>query len=107
MGKFKKAIDKARESEASPTVPDTKPSATPAPPVSAPLLVPDAPMPSGKPADKTPAQRRGGKRSDPNYKQIGCYVPVDLYRRVKSRAALEDIDVSDVVADLLQDWIDS
>lgn len=106
MGKFKKAIDKARESEASPPTPAAEPTA-PTPPAATPLLVPDASVPSGKPADKTPVQRRGGKRSDPNYKQIGCYVPVDLYRRVKARAALEDIDVSDVVADLLQDWVDS
>ena len=104
MGKFKKAIDKARESEASSPEPTAEP-VTPVPPPVAPLLVPDSSMSSGKPADKTPAQRRGGKRSDPNYKQIGCYVPVDLYRRVKARAALEDIDVSDVVADLLQDWL--
>jgi len=105
MGKFKKAIDKARETEAAPPEPAAEPVA-PTPPAAAPLLVPDASVPSGKPADKMPVQRRGGKRSDPNYKQIGCYVPVDLYRRVKARAALEDIDVSDVVAELLQGWVD-
>ena len=69
---------------------------------SAPEPAPDAP---GKPADKTPQRRRGGKRSDPNYKQIGPYLSIDLYRRVKAKAALEGLDISDVAEELFERWV--
>lgn len=48
--------------------------------------------------------RRKGKRSDPNYKQTGIYLPVDLTHRVKKRLCDRDIDFSDLIAELLTQW---
>ncbi|MGD1867259.1 MAG: hypothetical protein ACFB0D_22135 [Phormidesmis sp.] len=48
--------------------------------------------------------RKKGKRSDPNYKQTGVYLPKDLTHRVKKRLYDHDIDFSDLIADLLAQW---
>lgn len=48
--------------------------------------------------------RRKGKRSDPNYKQTGVYLPADLTNRVKKRLYDSEMDFSDLIADLLADW---
>lgn len=49
--------------------------------------------------------RAKGKRSDPNYTQIGAYIPVDLHKRVKRRLVDEDIDLSDLITQLLDEWV--
>lgn len=59
-------------------------------------------------ATNQPPTKRGrakGKRSDPNYEQVGAYIPKALYRDVK-RLLLEDQqDFSDLVTNLLQEWV--
>lgn len=55
-----------------------------------------------------PVKRKGrprGKRSDPNYTQVGAYIPKDLDKQVKRKLLDEDIDFSELVADLLLKWI--
>lgn len=51
--------------------------------------------------------KKEGKRSDPNYVQVGVYVPKSLHLQVK-KLLLEhpEIDMSDLVGQLLQDWVD-
>jgi hypothetical protein len=53
--------------------------------------------------------RRGrapGKRSDPNYTQIGAYIPKDLDRAVKRILVDEEnLDLSELIAQLLDDWV--
>jgi hypothetical protein len=46
-----------------------------------------------------------GKRSDPAYRQISTYVKSDLYRTVKRELLLEDRDFSDLMDELLAEWI--
>lgn len=54
-------------------------------------------------ADKKKGRRKG-KRSDPNYKQTGVYLPTDLTHRVKKRLYDHDMDFSDLIAELLTQW---
>ena len=61
------------------------------------------------PTSEPVAPKRGrakGKRSDPNYIQVGAYIPKELDRRVK-RLLIDDdeLDFSDLVAQLLEDWV--
>ena len=46
-----------------------------------------------------------GKSRDPNYKQLGLYVRKDIHRKVKSKAAAEDVELSELVERLLIDWL--
>lgn len=49
--------------------------------------------------------RAKGKRSDPNFIQVGAYIPKDLNQQVKRRLFDEEMDFSDLVAELLEDWL--
>ena len=51
--------------------------------------------------------RPRGKRSDPSFEQVTAYIPKELYRRVKVRIleSGRDQDFSEVVADLLGEWL--
>ena len=87
---------------------DDQPAAGTPGPVHAP-----APTAPGPPLDLPPAPpRRGrppGKRSDPGFVQVTAYVPGDLYRRVRI-GLLEDAEgqeFSELVAELLADWVKS
>lgn len=55
---------------------------------------------------KGSSKRRKGKSADPEYKQIGCYIRKDLYRKVKGKAGLEGVEISDVVGELLSRWVE-
>jgi hypothetical protein len=48
---------------------------------------------------------RIGKRSDPAYRQISTYVRSDLYRTVKRELLLDDRDFSDLMDELLAEWV--
>ncbi len=55
-----------------------------------------------------PRQRKAtGKRSDPNYIQVGAYIPIELNKQVKRRLVDADMDFSDLVAELLNQWVQS
>jgi len=49
--------------------------------------------------------RAKGKRSDPNYVQVGAYIPRDLDKQVKLKLIESDREFSDLVADLLRNWL--
>ena len=48
---------------------------------------------------------RVGKRSDPAYRQISTYVRSDLYRSVKRELLMDERDFSDLMDELLVDWL--
>ena len=56
-----------------------------------------------------PMQRRRrvktGKRSDPSYTQVGCYIPKELNSKVKVKLVGDPRDFSDLVAELLDNWL--
>ena len=49
--------------------------------------------------------RQTGKRSNPDYVQVGAYIPKTVDRNVKRKLLDEDMDFSDLVTKLLQDWL--
>jgi hypothetical protein len=52
-------------------------------------------------------QKRGGKRSDPNFVQVGVYVPKALHIKVKKLLLDQpDKDMSDLVSELMADWVE-
>ena len=62
-----------------------------------------APMPAiDEPLKKG---RQKGKRSNPDYTQVGAYIPKNLDKEVKRKLLDEDIDFSDLVANLLIKWL--
>ena len=58
-------------------------------------------------AEAEPPIVRVGKRSNPAYRQISTYVRSDLYRSVKRELLMEERDFSDLMDELLADWIGS
>ena len=48
-----------------------------------------------------------GKRSDPNYIQVGAYIPIELNKSVKRQLVDTDQDFSELVAELLDQWVKS
>ena len=56
--------------------------------------------------DEAPKRgRQKGKRSNPEYTQVGAYIPKSLDKEVKRKLLDEDIDFSDLVAALLIKWL--
>jgi hypothetical protein len=49
--------------------------------------------------------KRGGKRSDPDYKQVGLYVNKNIHRQVMKRLAAEDGELSALLEALLKNWL--
>jgi hypothetical protein len=46
-----------------------------------------------------------GKRSDPNYIQVGAYIPKELNKDVKRLLVDAEGDFSDLVTELLEQWV--
>jgi len=58
-----------------------------------------------KTPEKKPQAEKMGKRSDPDYKQIGVYIQKETIRQVKKKLAdNDDLDMSKLVDDLLIEW---
>jgi hypothetical protein len=57
------------------------------------------------PLDEPVSVPKMGKRSDPAYRQISTYVRSDLYRLVKRELLMEERDFSDLMDELLSDWV--
>lgn len=58
------------------------------------------------PHSKKKKGRQPGKRSNPEYEQIGVYIPKTLHVQVKKLLLDEEnTDLSDLVAGLLQEWL--
>ncbi|MBE9070354.1 hypothetical protein IQ260_27295 [Leptolyngbya cf. ectocarpi LEGE 11479] len=64
--------------------------------------------PETKKVKEPPAQRKRkktGKRSDPNYIQVGAYIPRTLNEDVKIKLVRHDGDFSDLITELLEKWV--
>jgi len=62
---------------------------------------------SSKAAEPTAQRKRKktGKRSDPNYIQVGAYIPRTLNEDVKIKLVRHDGDFSDLITELLEKWV--
>jgi hypothetical protein len=80
------------------TIPE--PEAIPEPPIE---LTSTAPKPG------RPKGAAGGKRSDPNYKQITAYISIDIHKQVKQLMFNDDDrrDFSELMQELLEDYIEA
>ena len=63
---------------------------------------------SGK--DKQPEQRKGlakakPKYKDPNYKQIGLYLPTELHKRMKIGSAVTGLEMSAIAQAGIEMWL--
>lgn len=67
-----------------------------------------AQTPSQEVSDKHPARRRLGKRTAPDYVQVGVYIPKQLHNRAKVLLINEeaDRDFSQLIGDLLSAYVD-
>jgi hypothetical protein len=63
------------------------------------------PTPTAAPDIAPKKGRAKGKRSDPNYVQIGVYVPKETKKACDRRLLDEEIDLSDLVSELLAKWL--
>jgi hypothetical protein len=52
-----------------------------------------------------PVLTKVGKRSNPAYRQISTYVRSDLYRSVKRELLMDERDFSDLMDEVLSEWI--
>lgn len=50
-------------------------------------------------------RKRNGKRSNPDYVQVGAHIPKTLHRLVKRRLFDEERDFGDLMTELLQAWM--
>lgn len=70
---------------------------------------PELETPPSAPVGETPPPaRRGrakGKRSNPDYEQVGAYIPKALNLEVKRLLLDKELDFSDLVTQLLQQWV--
>ena len=60
---------------------------------------------TGQVVEPEPAPPKVGKRSDPAYRQISTYVRSDLYRSVKRELLMNERDFSDLMDELLAEWV--
>lgn len=58
-----------------------------------------------QPGVPPPAAPKVGRRSDPAYRQISTYVRSDVYRAVKRELLMEERDFSDLMDELLSEWV--
>ena len=63
------------------------------------------PAPEPAPESKRRQRKATGKRSDPNYIQVGSYIPKDLNKEVKRSLVDYEGDFSDLVTELLEGWV--
>jgi len=65
----------------------------------------------GSTSPKKPKKRgRGrppGKKSDPTYTQVTGYIRKTTYRALKIRCAERDVEISEVLQQLLDEWLDN
>ena len=50
-------------------------------------------------------RKKTGKRSDPNYIQVGAYIPRTLNEDVKIKLVRHDGDFSDLITEQLEKWV--
>lgn len=61
------------------------------------------PVPEAEP--KKQQRKAPAKRSDPNYIQVGAYIPIELNKSVERRLVDDDKNFLDLVSELLEQWV--
>jgi hypothetical protein len=56
---------------------------------------------------KKTSSRNNGKSSNPDYTQTTFYLPKELHKHLKVIAAEQDRDMSSIVEEILNSWIES
>lgn len=54
---------------------------------------------------KTKSSKSKAKSRDPNYTQIGLYLPNEIHKKMKIAAAMKDLEMSDLAAQALELWL--
>ncbi len=102
MGKYKGLLEDIREKQTGGSPGREPPPPSPAP---APAAHETATPPAGK---RKPGRPKGGKSSDPDFVQTTAYVEEAVHRAVKKALLdVKDMDYSDLVNDLLKQWVKS
>lgn len=57
--------------------------------------------------DEPQPQKSAAKRQNPEYKQVGIYLKKDVHRAVKVKTTIEDIEISQLIEDLLVEWLNN
>lgn len=63
--------------------------------------------PKEEPAPKEAQPQRRSKSTDPNYIRTTIYLPKTIHRQLKVAAASEEREMSEVVAQLIEEWLGS
>lgn len=63
--------------------------------------------PQQEPEAKPKPPQKRSKSKDPNYVRTTVYLPKGLHRQLKAAAAAEDQEMSEVVAQLIEGWLQS
>lgn len=61
--------------------------------------------PVQEPQPQPPAQASKAKGKDPNYQRTTFYIPKDIHREFKMAALEDDLEMSDIVEDLISQWL--
>jgi len=67
------------------------------------IVEPTEPKTDAKPTAKS--KKPLPKSKDPNYSQIGLYLPNELHRKMKIGAAMTGLEMSDLAAQALELWL--
>lgn len=71
-----------------------------------PTPTPETPTPTeAAPTEKSPPKK--SKSSDPNYMRTTVYLPRQIHRRLKSAAADEEKEISEIIEELVTGWLAS
>lgn len=65
------------------------------------------PDPAPEVEPKKRQRKATGKRSNPNYIQVGAYIPIELNKSVKRLLVDDNKDFSELVSELLEQWVQS
>lgn len=106
--KFSFLTDETPEPEAAELEPvQEERSPEPEPVAPAPEITPPTQsVPTTPPATATRRRKGMGKRSNPDFEQVGVYIPKTTALQVRQRlAGRKDLDMSDLVSELLNNWL--
>lgn len=65
-----------------------------------------APAPKPEPTPQAKVKVKTGKRNDPAYVQRSFYIHKETAKTLKARLALEELELSALVEELLTEWLD-
>ena len=66
------------------------------------LKKPSEPVAKSEPKNSKPKP----KHKDPNYKQVGLYLPVDVHQKLKIGSAVTGVEMSDIAAEGIKLWLE-